>query len=190
MASINGVEVKKLKAFKDHEGETIYQGDVYLNGTKLGFWSQDAWCGDDTYRFDVKLLDEAVKLHKESPFVEDKYKDLVTNPDFLMHDIIRLSLAEKDYKKGVKQGYDTFVCFTYGGYSCGCYVNADGRSNERIEKDLKTTAFYKKLEPQFLKKGAITTTVYRSLDDFIVDTSKTQNKDKDDVQEEREETRE
>lgn len=40
MASINGVSIKAFKKFRGHEGEELYQGNVYYNGKKLGFWSQ------------------------------------------------------------------------------------------------------------------------------------------------------
>ena len=37
MASINGVSIKGVKKFKDHEGLGIFCGNVYYNGKKLGF---------------------------------------------------------------------------------------------------------------------------------------------------------
>lgn len=37
MAKINGIELKALKKFKDHEGCTIAQGNLYLGGKKIGF---------------------------------------------------------------------------------------------------------------------------------------------------------
>lgn len=40
MASINGLTIKGLKQFVGHEGETLFQGNLYLNGDKIGFWSQ------------------------------------------------------------------------------------------------------------------------------------------------------
>lgn len=34
MASINGVTIRGLKKFYGHDGETLYQGNVYYNGKK------------------------------------------------------------------------------------------------------------------------------------------------------------
>ena len=42
MAQINGVTVKALKTFYGHEGEPVFQGNLYLGNKKIGFWSQDA----------------------------------------------------------------------------------------------------------------------------------------------------
>jgi hypothetical protein len=43
MASINGVEVKNVKEIKNNSFEwgSILTGVIYLNGKKLGEWSQD-----------------------------------------------------------------------------------------------------------------------------------------------------
>ena len=57
MASINGVSIKAFKKFRGHEGEEPYQGNVYYNGKKLGFWSQDAHGGIcDNFEFDETVL--------------------------------------------------------------------------------------------------------------------------------------
>ena len=58
MASLNGVTIRNLKGFNGHEGEPLFQGSVYLNGQKLGFWSQDAHGGSDNYDFNTKALVE------------------------------------------------------------------------------------------------------------------------------------
>ena len=58
MASINGVSIKAFKKFRGHEGEELYQGNVYYNGKKLGFWSQDAHGGIcDNFEFDETVLE-------------------------------------------------------------------------------------------------------------------------------------
>ncbi len=43
MASIKGIEIKNVKTFRGHEYPTNYQGNIYFNGVKKGFWSQDGW---------------------------------------------------------------------------------------------------------------------------------------------------
>lgn len=49
MAKIKGIELKNVLEFKGHEGEELLQGDVYFNGKKVGFYSQDAWGGMDIF---------------------------------------------------------------------------------------------------------------------------------------------
>ena len=62
MASINEIEIKSLKEFKGHEGEPLFQGNIYYKGKKLGFWSQDAHGGIcDNFGFDERILNEEVK---------------------------------------------------------------------------------------------------------------------------------
>ena len=57
MASINGVQIKSLKSFIEHEGMTAYQGNVYIDGKKAGFWSEDYMCGADHFHFRTDELD-------------------------------------------------------------------------------------------------------------------------------------
>lgn len=42
MAKIYGIELKNIKNFVGHEG-LAFQANVYLNGKKVGFYSQDGW---------------------------------------------------------------------------------------------------------------------------------------------------
>ena len=73
MASLNGVSIKGLKTFLDHDGCTCYQGNIYLEGKKIGTWSQDYMGGDDN----VWLID-GLSLNKlESRIAElNQGKDL------------------------------------------------------------------------------------------------------------------
>lgn len=121
MASINGVTVKALKSFKDHEGMDILQGNVYLNGKKLGFWSQDAWCGPDHFGFNEKLLADAVESYKQSDKVASEYKEIF-NSELLMFELIKLIDAEKAYKKCVKAGYPILVMIESPVESKGWYL--------------------------------------------------------------------
>lgn len=52
MASVNGITLKALKTFKDHEGMEIAQGNLYIGRKKIGSWSQDAWGGPDIINLD------------------------------------------------------------------------------------------------------------------------------------------
>ena len=120
MASINGVQVKALKTFRGHDGDGYLQGNIYIDGKKAGFWSQDAWCGPDNYDFNTDVLEERAKEYYKANPVVDELKLLGTDDvDFdnlpmtdhsdaydilayFMEDLISLAYAEKDYKKHTK----------------------------------------------------------------------------------------
>ena len=58
MASINGIELKAIKEFRGHEYEPLVQGNIYYNGKKVGWYSQDSWGGDDHIDLDSDLKAE------------------------------------------------------------------------------------------------------------------------------------
>ena len=110
MAKINGVQIKNLKSYLGHEGY-CHQGNVYLNGKKLGFWSQDSWGGCDNYDFDESVLKKAVNDYKDG-FPDDYELKSVMDADSLMGDIVFLMEIEKDFKKETKKGgYNTIIYF-------------------------------------------------------------------------------
>lgn len=109
MASINGVEIKNLKGFKGHDGESLYQGTIYLNGEKLGFWSQDSWGGCDMYDFDTSPLKKAVTDFQQSFPDSFPLKTFFTEPDVLLAEIIFWKDLEKTFKKYQKDGYKAMV---------------------------------------------------------------------------------
>lgn len=104
MAKINGIEVKSLKGFTGHEGY-CYQGNVYKDGKKLGFWSQDAWGGSDSFDFDTSVFKEVLKDYKDGFPDGYKYKDYCDNEDIFMAAVVDLKCIEKDCKKAFKDGW-------------------------------------------------------------------------------------
>ena len=82
MASLNGVTIRNFKGFRGHEGEPLWQGSVYHNGRKLGFWSQDAHGGSDNYDFNSKLLDYPTLAWK-SGLKGTKYYEYLDSDSFL-----------------------------------------------------------------------------------------------------------
>ena len=64
MARINGICVKDLNRFYGHEGELLWQGNVYLDQKKICFWSQDSHGGPDHFTFeseyDEQLFNQAI----------------------------------------------------------------------------------------------------------------------------------
>ena len=104
MASIKGIEIKNVKTFRGVEYPVNYQGNIYYNGKKLGFWSQDSCGGPDSYDFNTSELDQIVK---------DYYgPDSIYNLDCLIDEVLTLKNYEKSYKKVVKEGFLTLAVIT------------------------------------------------------------------------------
>ena len=108
MASINGIQIKSRKSFKGHEGEPLFQGNIYFNKKKLGFWSQDAWSGPDNFDFDLSVLKTAVSNYKESFPDTFQYKAYI-DIDHILQDICFLSDIEKQFKKFQKKGCQAMI---------------------------------------------------------------------------------
>lgn len=103
MASLNGVTIRNFKSFRGHEGEPLWQGSVYHNGRKLGFWSQDAHGGSDNFDFNSKLLDYPTLAWK-SALKGTKYYEYLDVDGFLAV-VSAIMDLEKEYKKAEKKGY-------------------------------------------------------------------------------------
>ena len=165
MASINGISIKSLNTFKDHEGMDIYQGNVYYKGKKLGFWSQDSWGGEDTICFDKKILAEEVERYRKSYLVEDMYRAIV-DLNCLLESIVHLMQDEKLYKKGAREGRATLILASDG-------FHLVGYSTKDSKEAVLVSSFYKKFiadcKKQFFDSWDGTTTIYESLDDFNIE---------------------
>lgn len=179
MASINGLSVNGLTRFAGHEGETRYQGNLYLGTKKLGFWSQDGWGGPDRYRLEGKyserLLNEAVK--RANPDKAEKFGDsengfvVEYDLDLLLNDFIVLQFDEKEFKKAVKAGYGGIVIAT-DGYHVTIWKISRAYAEMADEKLLETMASYiDEAKADFFKETGVTkhvVKIYRSLGDFAV----------------------
>jgi len=133
MASINGVEVKNLKKFVGHEGE-CEQGNVYLNGKKLGFWSQDSWGGPDTFDFDESALDKACSDFKAGFPDSYKYKEFCDSKDVFIGYVTELKNIESYLKKDYKKGFKTTVLVTDGYHMTWMSFIKDLSEEELFEK--------------------------------------------------------
>ena len=113
MASINGISVKKLTHFLGHEGEDLYQGSLYLNNKKIGFWSQDSWGGPDRFLLDSKygeklLNDAVIALNPDKAIHSSTHEKSYTVPydlELLLNDYLALKEDEKAFQTAVKSGY-------------------------------------------------------------------------------------
>lgn len=165
MAKINGVEMKAIKTFVDHEGAQIAQANIYLNGKKLGLWSQDAWGGPDHYDgFEDVIIDRA-KAFKDGCPKDAKYYDFLDDPDIFMSYLLELSEDEKRYKKYLKDGYITM--FTV---SDGCHLSMVGyRVNYTIEEiKQKYANTVKTMKSKMFKNMTPKEKIYTSINDFSV----------------------
>ena len=115
MASINGVTIKSLKKFIGMEGEA-YQGNVYYNGRKLGFWSQDGSGGSDHYSFPISELKKPLEQYKNylkttglSKNHSEGSEDLIDMDDFMldvfMSEVLGIMEIERQYKLNKRNGF-------------------------------------------------------------------------------------
>lgn len=137
MAKIYGIELKNIKNFVGHEG-LAFQANVYLNGKKVGFYSQDGWGGSGWLEADKenreKITDVINKYYKDNPQIDSfkvfqmtpdefrRNRDKGTLPkatttfepiDTFMWELHELKTTESEWKKGVKQGYKAIVVVKY-----------------------------------------------------------------------------
>ena len=164
MASINSIQVKNLKKFKGHEGEPLYQGNIYYKGKKLGFWSQDAWgaiC--DNYGFNENILKDEVEKYKASDFVEDEYRKY-TSLESLLSDLITLTEQEKMFKQYAKKGYPSTVVITDG------YHEFYGACKHTKKEDVLKSfdSYIKECKEKCYKNKKSKVIVYMDLKDFDV----------------------
>lgn len=106
MASIKGIQIKNVKSFRGNEWPENFQGNVYFNGKKMGFWSQDSWGGPDYFEFDTTELDKKAK--------EFYGENSIYGLDCLMGEILALADNEKQYKRAIKDGFSGIVVITDG----------------------------------------------------------------------------
>jgi len=117
MATINNIQIKNLKEFRGHEGEPLYQGDIYYKGKKLGFWSQDFMSGSDTFLFNEAILQDEVSRCKAA-YMDKSYP---YNIEDLMAELLDLTLNEKEVKKILKQHDVAIVISDKEGYLTTTY---------------------------------------------------------------------
>ena len=152
MASINGISVKSLKTFKDHEGASIAQGNIYCDGKKVGFWSQDSWGGPDSFDGCGKIVSERAEKFAAGYPKDDKYAWIQKEPDVFMGNLILLMEIEKMFKKFEKKGGVTGY-FMFDGYHISGIWFKQKLTKEDIEK--KYAGDVKKMESNMFKNATI-----------------------------------
>ena len=161
MASINGVQIKSLKSFTGMEGPTV-QGTVYLDGKRLGFWSQDGNGGPDRFEFSEQLLEAAVKSYKNSDRVREENKKYFDTSCFLF-EVVKLMDTEKMFKKATKV-YPGLIHATDGVYVYSASVNSTDK--EAIRNSQFYKGFLEKCKAK-LREGFVVN-IYTSVSDFNI----------------------
>lgn len=109
------VELRGLKGFKGHEGEPLFQSNIYMNGKKIGDWSDDSWGGPMAINFkDASAESSFTDFAKTILAVEKDYSgeaydvqgmsDYEIRSSALMHLSTReveLMQLKKEVKKGI-----------------------------------------------------------------------------------------
>ena len=165
MAKINGVEMKAIKSFPDHEGCECAYASIYIDGKRVGRWSQDSWGGPDNYEgFEDAIINKA-KAFKEGCPKDAEYYDFLDNPDIFMGHLLELSEDEKRYKKYLKDGYTTVLMIS-DGYHCSMVAYRGKMTLSEIESRFPDTV--KKMREGMYKNVKPKERLYTSLDDFSV----------------------
>ena len=106
MATIKGLTLKSIKNFKGHEGEPCIQGDIYLNGTKVGYYSDDFNMGPpnidlDNHQTEKEVLEICKEYFAQYPTERwcygTEYADKKIEIDEIFSSLIKLIDYEKEY---------------------------------------------------------------------------------------------
>lgn len=168
MAQIKGLTLKGLTRFVGREGEA-YQGSIYLNGKKIGWFSQsgDGGCSDIDYESrEIKAEVEGIvkKYFEENP-PDSEYGG---NDEDFFEQLVELCLDEKDFKKAVKKGFSWVVKVSNSFKS-----HLEGKPIPvpkvySIPANLINDKAMEKFYAEMKAAGYDEITTYKSLDDFNV----------------------
>ena len=190
MAKIYGIELKNIKTGEGMEGMSLI-GSLYLDGKRVGKYKDYGDGAYGTYEGDrEKEVNERIaqyfrenpqedfmKLYAMDVTPEDyvKMKKDGTMPytqepslDIFIDDLFNLSNTEKGWKKAQKQGYPCFVTVRFVSlpntpcpidYDYSCKDDAETIERIKAEADKKCLANI--------------VTVYRTEEDFIINSPKT-----------------
>lgn len=179
MAKINGLELKNINEFKGHEGELLYQGNIYLENKKIGEWSQNYMSGPDDIFIESdydynKLTAKIIELNygKEDPFCHEISNTEDYSPwgnlkdyciELILSDIVILKDWEKEYKKALKKyGPSTGIVIATDGTGMHEYIMPYAGG---IDKDT-AIEMMKKEDLKFYMNKKAKYMAFSCLDDF------------------------
>ena len=167
MASINGVQIRGLKRFTEHEGMDAYQGNVYIDGKKAGFWSQDFCCGADHFYFSTDTLDSRTAAFRAGLPDSCENREYV-DAEALLAALVDLMEDEKRYKRKLREGFTAMIVVS-DGYHVRCYSVRPSFALPRMSKEELAERYAPAVEK--MKRGLFANVtpqvkVYTSPDDF------------------------
>lgn len=119
MATIYGFSLKGIKTFKGREGEGC-QGDIYYDGKKVGWYSDNADGGmadidfygeiEQRKRMSDLLKAATVKYYAQYPLTGE-FASLEPNEEMFMSELVGFTEHEKEFKKYQKDGYIAMAVF-------------------------------------------------------------------------------
>ncbi len=169
MAKYNGIELKSIKTFMNHEGIDIYNADIYIGKRKVGKWKQSYMSGPDIidinpdydYNKIVQRLLDLNKCNYDPISVNDDFNTLQSEYcfDIILEDLVRLNDWEKQYKGYMKTYGNITFCVASDNYHEYHQVFRK-MDKERAIQEMKTKnfSFFKDLKPFFI--------AFNSLKDF------------------------
>jgi len=104
MAKIYGIELKGVTRFKGHEGEPLTQGNIYMDGKKVGYYSDDFHGGPINLQIDEPYKEKFYKI-VHAHIGEDKFMA----DEIFIEDLVNLGEFEKDFKRAMKKGYKAMM---------------------------------------------------------------------------------
>lgn len=116
------------------------------------------------YNFKESLLDAVVDRFKKSSLLEDKYRE-IANLDIMINYIVNLIEQEKEYKKGVKKGYPTYVRATDGFHILGYYTRQLAAD---VKKDEYYQSFLEKCNATMFKDWNKQVNIYYNIENFNI----------------------
>lgn len=149
MAKIKGLEIKGVTKFKGHGGEPLTQGSIYLNGKRIGDYSDDYTGGE--MRVSVKGYDEEIKAlyteyfkeHPEELVVKAYNSEFNMDPSIhgIIYKLLEMKEKEQTYKKLCKAWGVTIVNVIHAPNSsestwCG-YENMGLSNKKKAEEEEK-----------------------------------------------------
>ena len=156
MAEIYGFSIKNLKTFRGREGEGA-QGNIYYNGKKVGWYSNNADGGMSDIDFDgdyerrrqmEAVLKEATQKYYARFPLTGEFADLEPDEELFMANLVGFTMDEKEFKKYQKEGYIGMAVFQKRGDPYSEYTQLFRRTSsiEEFQKrtDIENARIYTK----------------------------------------------
>lgn len=168
MAEIKGITLKGLTRFVGMEGEA-YQGNIYMDGKKIGWFSQSGDGGCSTIDYNNPEIKKVVDKRIEQYFKENPPDvDWANTDEFFYEDLVNLILNEKEFKKAIKKGYVWYM-------TVSTVFNPDDNSRPYkvpkayfIPQGCTSDKEMKKLIADLKAEGYDKIKIYKSLEDFVI----------------------